>query len=277
MAETPQLTMGQRTALSVPPLLLRLVLALVFVWYGSHKVFVKFDVTPEMRPGLVAAGVLPVDAPPAPETARPVPAPTPEPEPAPEPSPETNPLEEPQGDPPADGTGPLTLASLAWAQDAVAVERVRNLHNISMMLHMAANPQPVVRAEGAEPVMPMALVPQKLGTPPWTVRLAWAAALTELIAGGLILIGLATRLSGFSLAMVMGVAMWLTVVGPAIQSGNAWLGFLPAGGFAKPEVYQTWFFQLSMLAMGLALVFSGPGMLSLDRWIFGTKGETDED
>lgn len=271
MAETPQLTMGQRTALSVPPLLLRLVLALVFVWAGGYKVFVKFDVTPEMRPALVAAGALPADVPTTPDGVRPVPTPDGASDPIAEPEPQPEAVE------PAEGVGPLTLASLVQTQVVAGGERVRNLHNISMGLYAAGNPQPMVRAEGAEPVTPMALVPQKLGTPPWTVRLAWAAALTELIAGGLLLIGLATRLSGFSLAVVMGVAMWLTVVGPAIQSGNAWLGFLPAGGFAKPEVYQMWFMQLAMLAMGLALVFSGPGMLSLDRWIFGGSGTDDED
>lgn len=283
MADAPQLTMGQRTALSVPPLLLRLVLALVFVWAGANKMFVKFDVTPEMRPALVAAGSLPAEAPAPPEAARPVPDAAPQPEPAPEPAPEPTPEPTPPANPepgsgePTEDPGSVTLVSWLQAAATPAAERLPNYHYISMGLHEGANPAPVVRAQGQEPVTPIALVPKALGSPPWAVRLALAAALTELIAGGLLLIGLATRLSAFSLAVVMGVAMWLTVIGPAIQSGNAWLGFLPAGGFAQPEAYQTWFMQLAMLAMALALVFSGPGMLSLDRWIFGRAGHDEQD
>ena len=58
MAREVHLTARQRTALSVPPLLLRLVLAIIFIWAGYAKIFGFMDVTPENRGALVAAGVL---------------------------------------------------------------------------------------------------------------------------------------------------------------------------------------------------------------------------
>ena len=75
----------------------------------------------------------------------------------------------------------------------------------------------------------------------------------------------------------MGMAMWLTQIGPAIQSGNTWLGFLPMNDPWNVATYSVFLWQLALLAAGLALAFSGPGTLSLDRFIFGRSGTADED
>ena len=73
-----------------------------------------------------------------------------------------------------------------------------------------------------------------------------AAAFAELIGGGLLLLGLFTRVGAFLIFCVM-----LTAI-----IGVTWkAGFLAPGGFAFP---------MSLLAMCLALLISGGGMASID-------------
>lgn len=299
MAYQPNLTMRQRTGLSVPPLLLRLALAITFIWAGYAKTFGTFPVTEDNRGALAAAGVIqeastadpgdierdtpaeqpgPIDlvADP-PEGGEPEPASEPEPSAEPQ-QPETSPVEPGPGsgeDPAEDPTLAGLDTSITLVSQSTQSQKVRNLNGLAIVVHRAANPAPV-EAEG-ETKTPMALMPATFGSPPWPVRLAWAAALTELIAGGLLLIGLFTRLGGLAVAGVMGMAMWLTQIGPALQTGNTWLGFLPMNDPWNVATYSTFLWQLALLAAGLALVFSGPGMLSLDRWIFGKSVADDED
>ena len=300
MAHDPHLTARQRTGLSVPPLLLRLALAVVFIWAGYTKVFGTFEVDETNRAALIAAGVLPKgDAVPDPVIPDPVdeePITEPDPEPIPDPIPEEEPLPEEEPDPvspvepapqpedpvaepepepaPDDPTHVLLVA-----QSQPAPQKVQKANEIAVMLYKGANPEPVVNEDGTTKT-PLAIVPQGLGAPPWPKYLAWAAAITELVAGVLLLIGALTRLSGLAVAGIMGVAMWLTQIGPAISSGNTWLGFLPVNDPydpMNPATYTTMLYQLALLAMGLALLFSGPGMLSIDRFVMGRGAADDED
>ena len=73
-----------------------------------------------------------------------------------------------------------------------------------------------------------------------------AAALSELIGGGLLLLGLLTRVGAFLLLCTMAVAI----------AGPHWGKFFAPGGFEYP---------MSLLAMCLALMISGGGMASVDR------------
>jgi len=73
-----------------------------------------------------------------------------------------------------------------------------------------------------------------------------AAAFAELIGGGLLLLGLLTRIGAFFIACVMLVAI-----------GAHW-----HGGFFAPTGYE---YPLALLAMCLGLLISGGGMLSIDR------------
>ncbi len=290
MAHHPHLTAGQRTALSVPPLLLRLVLAIIFIWAGYAKCFGTFPVDETNREALVAAGVLTADGAvvdPVPEVdiEELIPESEPEPEAIPEDEPEADPApvspvepggtgDDPEADPGVEDPGEvLMVAQTAPAEPAAT--KVRMANNVAMLLHAAAHPEPVTNDEGLT-TTPMALVPDAIGSPPWAVRLAWAAAITELVAGVLLLVGLFSRLGGLAVAWVMGVAIWLTGIGPAIQSGNAFLGFLPQPDLIMTH-YHDLFFQLALLVMGLAIAFSGGGMLSLDRFIFGKSVADDED
>jgi putative oxidoreductase len=74
-----------------------------------------------------------------------------------------------------------------------------------------------------------------------------AAAFAELIGGGLLLLGLLTRVGAFLILCTM-----LTVI----------VGVLWPKGFFAPEGYE---FPLALLAMCLALLISGGGMASVDR------------
>lgn len=292
MAREVHLTARQRTALSVPPLLLRLVLAIIFIWAGYAKIFGFMDVTPENRAALVAAGVLgqpgaetpdtPLDEPMSDPIDEPIDQPIDESDPIDEPAPD--PIQEPAGDPIDEPIEDPGLSSIQRPMVTLVAQtepqRVRQLNNLAVLLHKSANPPATLADDESgtlEAQRPMALWPAAIGTPPWPQRIAWAAALTELVAGLLLLIGLFTRLGGLSIAVVMGSALWLTEIGPAIQSGDTWLWVLPMYDPMNLSTYTRPLYQLSLLVIGLALLFSGPGMLSLDRWIFGKSVADDED
>ncbi len=80
-----------------------------------------------------------------------------------------------------------------------------------------------------------------------------AAALSELIGGILILLGLLTRVGAFFVACVM-----LTAI-----VGVHWPAF-----FASQSGYE---YPLALFAMALALLFSGGGMASVDLALSGGR------
>ena len=80
-----------------------------------------------------------------------------------------------------------------------------------------------------------------------------AAAFAELIGGGLLLLGLLTRVGAFLIFCVMLTA----IVGVTWQTG-----FLAPGGSAFP---------IALLAMCLALLISGGGAASIDRALTGGR------
>ncbi|MFI4897215.1 MAG: DoxX family protein, partial [Phycisphaerales bacterium JB059] len=124
--------------------------------------------------------------------------------------------------------------------------------------------------------IPPSTWPPALAKKPWTKILAWAVALTELFAGFFLLIGLITRLSALSLVGVMLGAIWLATLTPAIQSTDPFLGFLPNEPFLS-FFWKDPFWQLLCLMASLAVFFSGPGALALDRAIFAPSSANDWD
>lgn len=115
------------------------------------------------------------------------------------------------------------------------------------------------------------LIPAALGARQWARTLAWTAMLTEIIAGGLMVVGLFTRLGALGLMFVMGVAMWLTQIGPVVMSrtpGAGFLGFLPAPGFAG-DGWQHLLLQFVLFMVAFAVLLMGAGRISLDAWVFG--------
>ena len=142
-------------------------------------------------------------------------------------------------------------------------------HAIAGLITHAANPGFDSNGDELRPIWPA-----QLAQGHWPNTLALTASLSELIAGFLILIGLFTRFSSLVTLGIMAVAIWLTQIGPAIQTGDALLGFLPnRGAFdldaAGMSVWFTLLWQFSLLCISAALMFLGAGTLSLDRLVFG--------
>ncbi len=149
---------------------------------------------------------------------------------------------------------------------------LKKVYSLALLLDARSRAAPATdgKAQGA-------LWPSEWSKGMWPVYFAWAAGLTELLGGGLVLIGLLARLSGLSLAAVMLVAAWLTSVGPNLGAG--FLGLAPPwSSFAD---WTTFLFQVMLLCAALGVFFSGAGAASLDHWLFsrekpaGPRGEDE--
>ncbi len=292
--------------LTMAPLFLRIMLAAVFLFAGLTKVTQTMDLPPDQAAYLANLGVIDAPATPAPKL-KPDPklAPLPDPDASPVTPPATPATTPPTGESPAStptgGLPPMArVLTLAMQPESTtpepaptsattptpdlspatstptAPERVYTAADfpngakvkpglmIAMMIDGAAHPAP-----NADGTTPMPLWPDRLAQKPWPLALAWAATLTEIIAAALLVIGLFTRFSALGLASTMAVAMWLTQIGPAIQSGNTVLGFLPNYALMSPD-WQTLFLQFSLFAAAMALACMGAGAASLDAAIFGS-------
>ncbi len=116
----------------------------------------------------------------------------------------------------------------------VATPEVRSLHHVTLML------------DGA-------------GMSDYAVIGAWTAALTELVGGTLLLVGLFSRIWGLGLAIAMGTAFYLT----SLQI------FLDTYMFsATPDQSHQILAQLSLFVLAFGVFLTGGGALSLDRAIF---------
>ena len=155
------------------------------------------------------------------------------------------------------------------AADFPEERSVKSLYKLALLTYSAAHPSP-----GADGVTPAPIWPEWAARDHWPITLAWAAAITELAAGVLIAIGLITRLSAISIAVIMLNAAWLTELGPAIQSGHTHLGFLPDYPVWDTNLWKPLLWQLSLFAGAIALALAGPGALAIDR---APRDHTDSD
>lgn len=266
-----------RAGLALAPLFLRFALALTFVWAGLGKLMVREMVSGDDAAILANYGVLPNphapqsprrEAPATPELKAPDPDAA---EPPSDPGPQS--ATTPRSGP--DARGNTLLASfqevnpdLATAADFPEPVPVKRYALLVLGLHHAAHPG--LSAKDSAPLM--RLWPDfdpKTDFDPWPVRLAWAVSLTELVGGILIGVGLLTRLGALGVGGVMIGAIWLTTIGPAIQSGETMLAVLPKHDAFDGQAWTTPLFQLTLLCSALALFFAGPGTLSLDRLLVG--------
>jgi uncharacterized membrane protein YphA (DoxX/SURF4 family) len=244
---------------NLSPLLLRVALGVTFLWAGYPKIFEKDQFPPEAVAQLANMGVKRAqDAAMGASTT---------------PPPATKDAPTPDGALPDPGASVVNQPRVILAQSAPAAARtytaadfahpveLPRLHGVALALNGSASAD--------KPIWPKAL-----GGQPWAIRLAYAVAWTELLAGLFVLIGLFTPLSAFAIACVMGTAMWLTQIGPAtLGGGPSWLWVLPPlEDFAyNPMGWQAFVMQLMLFAAALSLVFSGAGALSFDRFIFGVR------
>ncbi|MGQ0628027.1 MAG: DoxX family protein [Phycisphaerales bacterium] len=143
---------------------------------------------------------------------------------------------------------------------------VRGLYKLALAINTAGTPS--TREDGKPG---MALVPATLAGGAWPVRLAWGVAAIELVGGAMILFGLLTRLWAILIAGVMVGALWLVDIGPAMASGNAVLGFLPAHPVFSVPDWQGPLWRFGLLCSAAALFFAGPGLAALDGALFGGK------
>lgn len=282
---------GDRLAVNITPLFLRLVLAATFILAGAGKLFGTIEVTGGAAAILANEGVTltPVQATTTPvslslaggqaegqpedaaEPGMPVPPPLPEG------------VDGDEAEDAAESFAPVEDDAdaaaapdpdLVTAADFPGDYTARGLYGVALL--MISNSTPVTRVDGTET---FALVPTFAVENGRAVILAWVAAVSEFAFGVLLVVGFLSRLGGLSLAGTMVVAMWLTEIGPAIQSGDTVLGFLPGlGGVpwfdAAKDVWVKLLWQFSLFCAGMALFFSGSGTLALER-IFRSKPADD--
>jgi uncharacterized membrane protein YphA (DoxX/SURF4 family) len=290
-------------ALTLPALILRLTLCLIFAWAGLGKILGETTVTGDAAARLARMGVLtpaagdpatqPSTQPSTQPPTQPRPAPPrdlPEPDAPGAPSaaePETGPSN-PPAEPPTelvvpDEPAPVPVSSAVpflgepvWlpvrqtrpafnAADFPGEYTVQRVCGVALVLSRAADPG---LTDDSRPIP--ATMPAWVGADRWPVILAWAAAVCELLAAAMLLFGVLTRLAAVIVVVVMLQAMWLTQIGPAVMgSGATYLGFIPAGGEPwAPGTYQTLFFQLTNLVMAVAVFLLGSGPVGFDRALF---------
>ena len=249
-------------AINISPIMLRLVLGVTFLWAGYGKVFTVATFSPEqiVRIDSMVAGdggagepSLEVIEPDAgqPEEFTPE-APLPEPDEA-----VTDEAVTDEGDPSAmlggDSFRVIAVQDGGDGEAAASGER-KKVYYLAMMIK-DSELLPGFASQGA-----------------WPKRLAWLAALTELLGGVFVLLGFLTRLSAIGLGFTMCTALWMTAIGPVVMLGEpSFLGFLPAiEGFAI-GAWQGWLWQFALLGSSVSLLLAGPGALSADRFLLGHK------
>lgn len=108
---------------------------------------------------------------------------------------------------------------------------------------------------------------------PYPLAMAWAAALTEVIGGALLVVGLLSRVWGAGLSISMVYALYLKTIlplmGMAGAGGGLWI--MQFGNLGFGDQIGT-MFRLACLALALVVFLGGPGSMSLDRMIFRKRG-----
>ncbi|USO00028.1 MAG: DoxX family membrane protein [Phycisphaeraceae bacterium] len=272
--------LARSSAVYAAPVPLRLVLALTFIWAGLGKMVATFPVQGDQAALLANMGYsFPKAAPPAP-TAKPGDPAKPDGSDSPNApaDPDAKPDATPGDDAPPPAAVPLVQPAPSGAQAAIAHTAaefpepigVRRLYGIAIMTYQAAHP-----AANAGST-PQPIWPDWAARDHWPITLAWAVAVAEVVAGVFVLVGLLTRLSSLVIAGIMATAMWLTGIGPAIQSGDTLLGFLPHHDLWDIGAWQTMLWQAALVGSAIALLFAGPGAFALDR-AGGRKRDDDFD
>ena len=118
----------------------------------------------------------------------------------------------------------------------------RPLHRVTLMLDKAGWPAPV-----------------------WMARLA---AFTELVGGGLLFVGLFSRVWGLGLAIAMSVAFYLT----------SWNVLLDSHLFSlEVTAFNQMFTQTGLFVLAFGVFLTGAGPISLDRALFRKTVDKDDD
>lgn len=273
-----------QVALTLPALLLRLTLCVIFLWAGLGKVLGEARVTGDDAARLARMGVTPVHVAKPGEPVRALPEPPAGEEPSNRPAnPPAEPPTElivPEGSAAegAEGSTAMLPGGARWlpvqamrtefaAEDFPGEHRVQRVYTVALILSKAGDPP--ARADGTPGRRTM---PGWVASERWPMILAWAAAVTEILAAGMLLAGVLTRFGAALLVGVMLQAMWLTQIGPALVGNRASLiGFLPmAEDPWDPSAYKDLLWQASCLVMAACVFLLGSGPIGLDRALFRT-------
>lgn len=157
------------------------------------------------------------------------------------------------------------------ASDYPEPMEARKVYRIALLLSNCAEPGLTADSQPINPILPSAFAGGTVAR-----SMAIAAAVTEIGAGFLLLLGFLTRISALGTFSIMLVAIWTTQIGPAaIQTmpGDPApiLGFLPNFGSLYAMEYKDLMFQLACAAMSVAVFFLGSGPIGFDRLIFGAS------
>ncbi|MCP4012952.1 MAG: DoxX family membrane protein [Phycisphaeraceae bacterium] len=128
----------------------------------------------------------------------------------------------------------LSPPSDAARAESEAPLEARRLYGLAVLLHDHELPYPVVQA--------------------------WLAAITELVGGGLLLIGFFSRIWAVGLSVAMGFAFALTTL-PILETVSPLDLDVPT--FTKAAA------QVALFTLSLGIVLTGPGGLSIDHAVFG--------
>ncbi len=101
---------------------------------------------------------------------------------------------------------------------------------------------------------------------------AWAVTVFELIGGSLVLIGLFTRLWTGGLVL-WSLALFVSTPTVATAFGAIWSPTDPTATLPRAMALS----QLTLLVLALGLTLTGAGKLSLDGFIFRSRGGGDEE
>ncbi len=253
----------QTAGLRLAPVLFRLALGVTFIWAGHGKVLTKSAYSPDDLAALANMGVSAAVAAarPSAETATPPAAPSTTP-------PKSSDPDAPLPEPAKPSSSALASTSSVAGRRFTPAEfdanvNLAGLYRVALLLRSSAA-DPAEREDGSRP---MRLWPKTLGESAWPARLAWAVALTELIAGSLVLVGFMAQFAALGLVGVMLGALWLATIGPAINAPKQFLFLLPE--LSAFQAWQSFALQMCALACAFGVACIGAGWLSVDSFVFG--------
>jgi uncharacterized membrane protein YphA (DoxX/SURF4 family) len=219
------MTFSQSAASGIVPLLARVILAAVFVPAGYNKMMNVAEFTGDDARRLRELAIV-EESPEKPAAYVTTPAPA-------QSKPES--AGAPPSKPTTDEAGAAGATSSA-PQGNVAPVKARELHRVTLMVDRNGWRYPAAQA--------------------------WLAALTELVGGVLLLVGLGSRLWALGLAIAMGVAFYLTSMAAYADTSGFFRAF-------PIDAYNRFAAQAALFALAFGIVLSGGGAASLDRFMFG--------
>ncbi|MBL9147729.1 MAG: DoxX family membrane protein [Phycisphaerae bacterium] len=223
------MSFSQSAASGLVPLLARVILAAVFVPAGYNKVMNVAEFTGDDARRLRELAIVEDHAEPKPAAY--VVAPV-----ADQSKPDA--ASAPPSKPTTDEVGAGGAAPTA-PQGNVAPVKARELHRVTLLVDKNGWRYPVAQA--------------------------WLAALTELVGGVLLLVGLGSRVWALGLAIAMAVAFYLTSMGAYADTSGFFRAF-------PIDAYNRFAAQAALFALAFGIVLSGAGAASLDRIVAGSKG-----